>query len=273
MDIYVIKANGERELFSEAKVRESIKRAGINSQYEERILTNIRKRLYQNIPTHKIYEQITSVLGQVNPSGQIRYQLKQAIMALGPTGYPFELFIGYLLEDFGYETQVGLELAGVCVKHEVDVLARKDNRTFFVECKYHNQQGIRSDVKVALYVQARAEDLISKQKDNDSYGCWIFTNTKFSADAISYAECKNMRLTGWNYPEKNNNLQKMIEKNNLYPLTILNSLSATEKRQALEGGIVLASQLVNSPELLRALNIQGRMLEKLKNECSLINCN
>ncbi len=43
--------------------------------------------------------------------------------------------------------------------HEVDVLAEKDGRRVGIEVKFHNEQGGKTDIKDALYVHARYEDL------------------------------------------------------------------------------------------------------------------
>ena len=62
-------------------------------------------------------------------------------MELGPSGFPFENFIGHIFRHDGYSTDVGVIMQGNCVTHEVDVLACKDDRCYIVECKYHNQAG------------------------------------------------------------------------------------------------------------------------------------
>ena len=271
-DLYVIKASGERELYNETKIKEAISRAQIPSEYHARVLDYLKIHLYENIPTSEIYDLISQFLLKAYPAGEIKFRLKKAIMGLGPTGYPFEVFIGHLLKEYGYQTEVGIEMPGVCVNHEVDVLAKKDNRVYFVECKYHNQQGVRSDIKVALYVQARGEDLIAKLKNGKIYGTWIFTNTKFSSDAISYAECKNMRLTGWSYPSEKDSLEKMIEAKNLYPITVLNSLTPEQRQRLLQENIVLVKELITNPDICRRLDLGRESLEKLQNECHRLGC-
>jgi len=72
-------------------------------------------------------------------------------MELGPTGYPFERFIGAILEHQGYRVEIGIFAKGHCVMHEVDVIADMDDLRYMVECKFHNRQAHNSDVKVPLY--------------------------------------------------------------------------------------------------------------------------
>jgi len=262
-ECYVIKANNERELFDQNKIKASLIKAKIPLEYVDRILTEIEEELYDNIPTREIYTLILQRLGKIYPSGEIRFRLKKAIMELGPTGYPFEIFVGHLLNEFGYETQIGVEIAGECVTHEVDVLAKKDNRVYFVECKYHNQQGVHSDVKTTLYVYARGKDLMAKSGNDKTYGTWIFTNTRFSADAISYAECKQMRLTGWGYPNKKDCLQAMIEEKNLYPITALYFLTTEQKKLLLQQNVVLIKELLENQSLQRQIGLNTEAIEKL----------
>jgi hypothetical protein len=271
-ELYVTKASGERELFSEAKLLASIGHAEVKSEESRRILNIVKEGLYENIPTAQIHQLVENYLGTVSPSSQARYQLKRAVMTLGPTGYPFEVYIGELLKKFGYATLVSQLVRGSCVTHEVDVLAEKGERVYFVECKYHNQPGLRTDLKVALYVVARGEDLFEKLKSEHpetKYASWVFTNTKFSADAITYAECKGLRLTGWSYPQ-NSSLQMMIEKTHLYPITVLKSLSSKQTARLLEQNIVLVSQLSGITHLKELLDLSDEGEEKIKRECLLI---
>jgi len=271
-DIYVTKANGEKERFSEEKLLSSIEHAEVKSEEADRILNVVKKGLYENIPTSEIHQLVENYLGTFSLSSQARYQLKRAVMALGPTGYPFEVYVGELLKSYGYSTLVSQLVRGSCVTHEVDVLAEKGDQVYFVECKYHNQPGLRSDLKVALYVVARGEDLWEKLKHEHpetKYTSWVFTNTKFSSDAISYAECKGLRLTGWGYP-KNSSLQMMIEKTRLYPVTVLKSLSSKQIARLLEQNIVLVNKLGEIPHLKELLDLSDESLDKVKRECILL---
>jgi len=271
-DLYVLKADGKREIYSEQKIINSLKAINVSKDQQTDLLLNVKKRLYQNIKTAEIALEIERYLTETDSVFRAKYQLKKAVMTLGPTGYPFELYIGELLREYGYETSVGQLMRGRCVTHEVDVLAEKEKRVYFVECKYHNQPGMRSDLKVALYVYARGEDLKEKIQETAAekeYQSWIFTNTKFSEDAISYAECQGMRLTGWGYPQVGS-LQNMVKKKNLYPNTVLSSLDEPQKRRLMENNIVLTKQLENVPHLKTLLDLSNERLEKVKKECLLL---
>ena len=102
-------------------------------------------------------------------------------------------------------------MQGACVSHEIDVIAEKTTAALVIECKFHNQPGTKSDVKVALYVQARFEDIQKQwQKQPEPsrkfHEVWLATNTKLTSDAIQYASCVGLKAIGWDYPP-NNGLQ------------------------------------------------------------------
>lgn len=168
----------------------------------------------------------------------MKYDLKGAIMDLGPTGFPFEKFASKVLQNYGYETSVGKELEGKCVTQEVDVSARKGSENFLVECKFHNDAGIITGLKVMMYTRARFLDL--KEKFNR---VWLICNTKISGSAKKYAECTGVKVTSWNYPEENN-LKKLIERKKLYPVTILKSVDSSIAKKLFEADIVLTKSLI-----------------------------
>lgn len=241
-NVNVIKRTGEREPFSEEKIRTSIQRACINPKLQELIISYIKTLLYEDIPTSEIYQQIITFLNKTPElAASAKYSLKQAIMEFGPSGYPFEKFIAAVLSQHGYRVATNQILQGKCVSHEIDVIAQKNNQRFMIEAKFHNRPGVRSDIKTALYTWARFNDLYSFNQ------AWLVTNTKVTADVKAYARCMGMRIISWNYPDEDN-LRNMIEKVNLHPITALNSLSKKQKTEILKQNIVLCSQLTNLDE-------------------------
>lgn len=268
--VSVLKSDGNVERFSAHKVRRAIARAGIPTALTDQVLSHVRSGLYSNIPTHEIHSAIVEFLSDSYPQGVVKFNLKLAIMKLGPSGFPFERYVAELLKHYGYETEVDAYLLGHCVRHEVDVLAIKDSRTYFVECKYHNHSGIRSDIKTALYVFARGEDLQEERNgDVQKYEPWLFTNTKFTGDAINYAQCRSMRLTGWGYPEKGN-LQDMIEEKKCYPITALSTLSLTHIQRLLKDNIVMVHDLERNPDTLLHLDMSYINRHEVQNEIKLL---
>lgn len=254
---WVIKSTGERERFSMNKLRRSLTRSGADDATIDKIVEHLLPELHDGMKTSQIYKHAYSILKKSKYPAAIRYSLRKAVMELGPSGFPFEKYVAEVLRGKGYTAQTGVILPGFCVDHEVDVLMEKDERHIFAECKFHNQQGIKTDVKVALYVHARFIDL---QKGHDLkevsaprvHEGWLITNTKLTSDAIQYAQCAGLTVIGWDYPEKGN-LQDLILETGVHPLTFLSTLSQTDKNNLLEQGIVMCRELKSSPIALKSI--------------------
>lgn len=273
-DVWVIKSTGERERFSLNKLRRSLTRSNADDETIARIIDHIIPELHDGMKTSQIYKHAYSILKKSKYPAAIRYSLRKAVMELGPSGFPFEKYVAEVLRGKGYTAQTGVILPGFCVDHEVDVLMEKGDRHIFAECKFHNQQGIKTDVKVALYVHARFMDL---QKGHDLkevaqktevpkvHEGWLITNTKLTSDAIQYANCAGLTVIGWDYPEKGN-LQDLILETGVHPLTFLSTLSQTEKNSLLEQGIVMCRELKNSPMALKSIGFSDDKIREVVNE-------
>lgn len=265
--VNVIKADGTQEPYDRKKVLSSLLRAGYTQSQAEDVLAKTEARLYDNIQTWEIYEDIRNTLKEEkSPFAKTRYGLKQAIMMLGPTGYPFEDFIAKVLEAEGYQTQVRQMLTGKCVIHEIDVVAEKDGRKLMVEAKFHNNPGARSDLHVAMYTKARFDDIRTK---NNIEHCMLITNTKLSTDAITYANCENYQVVGWNHPE-DQSLRVVIEKHRLYPVTMLTSVSHAQKIRMLTDHIVLCKDLLENKKFIDTLNLSTSEKQNLINELNFL---
>ncbi len=243
----VLKADGNLEPFDENKLLSSIKRAGIPENLHSQVLNHIKSKLYENIPTSEIYHHIIEFLGTTeHPYTKARYSLKQAIMQLGPTGYPFEDYVAEILKSDGYKTDVRQILKGKCINHEVDIVAQKNNIKSIIECKFHNSMGTHTQVHVSLYTKARFDDLKDIHKLND---VWLVTNTRITTDALSYALCSNLKVISWNYPE-GEGLRDLIERSKLHPITVLTTLSQNQKQSLLNNHIVLCKNISENLNLL-----------------------
>lgn len=245
----VLKASGEYEPYSEEKIGLSLKRSGVEKKLVKLIIDQIRDKIYDGIPTSKIYSLVVKRLQQEKSHIASKYNLKQAIMQLGPSGFPFEKFVAGILAHKGYKVKVGQIVQGKCVSHEIDVIAQKENEHFMIECKYHNRPGTKSDVKVALYVHSRFLDVqnawveIAGHKRKFHQG-WLATNTKITSDARDYAKCVDLGVISWDYPE-NFGLRLLIEETGLHPITCLNVFSQDEKKELIEKDFVFCRDLID----------------------------
>lgn len=263
--VHVIKSDNTEEEFSEEKVLQSMKRAGIPKDIEGKVLSHIKEKLFEGITTSEIHNHIREFLHTSSqPSLVIKYDLKRSIMALGPTGYPFEDYVAKLLEHQGYKAKTRTVVRGKCVSHEIDVIAEKDNKITMVEAKFHNSLGVDTDVHVALYTQARFED--AKEKNNFD-NVMLITNTRITTDAVAYGECMNMKVVGWSYPE-NNSLRDWVENMSLYPITALTAISNSQKAQLLQHDVVLCQQLCKNDKILDILNLSKKRKEDVLAEAT-----
>lgn len=174
-----------------------------------------------------------------------------------------------MLKAQGFRTRVGVTIQGTCVEHEVDVIAEKNDERILVEAKFHNSPEIKSDVKVALYVAARFEDITKRLVREESHErfthAWLITNTSFTSQAIKYGACAGLALTGWNYPA-GRTLQDIVQETQTHPLTCLTTLTSAHKTQLLNEGIVLCQDIVKDPAPLTRMGISKARIASIVRE-------
>ena len=274
--IDIIKSSGEKVKFSLDKLKASLRRIGADQQTVNQIVDNVRDELYQGISTKEIYNRAFALLKKKKSYLASKYKLKKAIYELGPTGFPFEHFISAILKYSGYKTEVGTILQGQCVTHEIDVMAHKNNKTSVIECKFHNEEGLKCNVKVPLYINSRYNDVKvfwngnSKNRNTLTKG-WVVTNTRFTDAAIQYGNCVNLYLLSWDYP-KNDGLKERIDRLGLYPITVSTLLTNREKQFLLSRDVVLCRQLVGDAFYLDHLGVSEIRKEKILKEIKML-CN
>ncbi|MBI5456551.1 restriction endonuclease [Candidatus Kaiserbacteria bacterium] len=269
--VYVMKADGEREPYDESKLNSSLQRAGAPQSARDTILQHVNAEIRDGMTTEDIYRHAFALLREINvPAVAARYSVKRAIFALGPSGFPFEQFFAEVLKSHGWSARTGVSLQGRCAPHEVDVLAEKKGKRVGIEAKFHNDPSGKTDIKDALYVHARYEDL-AKAPDGASRvdEGWLVTNTRFTRNAIRYAQCSNLTLVGWDYP-RGRGLLSMIEGGRVHPLTCLTTLSDSEKRRLMDNKIVLCKD-VRTGHLLEEFGVKpekvSRVLEEARYLC------
>ena len=268
--IDIVKSSGEKTKFSLDKLRKSLGHSGADQQLIEQILDKVSDEVYQGITTKEIYNRAYALLKKSKAVFASRYKLKKAIYELGPTGFPFERFIAALLKYSGYVTKVGIFMDGVCVKHEVDVMAEKNGHSHVIECKFHGEEGRKCNVKVPLYIHSRYNDISAHwtTKTNEQRvldNGWVVTNTRFTSRAIAYGKCAGLYLLSWDYPE-NDGLKDRIDRLGLYPITVSTLLSKREKHFLLSRDVVLCRQLWQDKFFLDHLGVSSVRKEKILNE-------
>lgn len=273
MPIEVTKADGSLEYFKVEKLQRSLRRSGATPEEVYEIITKIENELYNGMKTQEIYRLAFAYLRQQKIPLAARYSLRRALFSLGPTGFPFELFLSRLFSTEGYQTRTGIFLEGHCATHEIDFAAFNATHSFVGEAKFHARPGIKTDLQVAMYSYARLLDLKDNkicQEDMCSIKeFWLVTNTKFTSAAERYAKCVGVNLLSWDYP-KHDNLHDRIQRARIYPITVLQSLTLKQISILIEHNIVICSDLLANPTVLQNLHISREKYEAVINETSAI---
>ncbi|MGV8813545.1 MAG: restriction endonuclease [Gelidibacter sp.] len=265
--VLIKKYSGELQTFDINKLINSLRRSQAKEDIVQDIAYKVQEQLEEGMTTKEIYQMAFKMLKGKSRVSASKYKLKKALMELGPSGFPFEKLVGKLFEHEGYKTQVGVIVQGNCVQHEIDVIGQKDNHHYMIECKYHSDQGRTCNVKIPLYIQSRFLDVKAKwenQKGHESklHKGGLYTNTRFTSDAIQYGKCVGLLLTSWDYP-KGNGLKEQIDKSGSHPLTALTTLTKAEKTKLLDKGIVLCKELHETPTLLNQIGIDKTRHKKI----------
>ena len=276
---FIIKANGDTARFSRKQLFTSLVRSGASKNVANSVTDKVSAQIIDGkSTTQQIYAQARAELtGMKQQPVAGRYSLKRAIMELGPTGFPFEVFLGEILKRLGYtRVQVGVVLQGACVSHEVDVVAIQDDTHIIVEAKFHNHPGTHTDVKVPLYIHSRFQDIEKQLKLNGDnhkkHEPWVVTNTRFTSSAIQYGKCMGVKLIGWRYPETGG-LEKIIDDAGLHPITCIPSLQKKEKEALLKVNMVLCQDIIENEQTLYQLGMSrqkaNRILTEARSVCSM----
>lgn len=249
---HLLKSTGLIEPFRERKLRRSLRRSGASADQIERTVEEVRGRLHEGMSTAEVFRIAHRLLRHERRDTAARYSLQRAIQRLGPDGFPFEKFVAELWRHDGFRVRTGVVLEGRHVRHEIDLVAVRDGERVLGECKFKIQNDGKVDVKVALYVHARAEDL-------GAVGLrefWVITNGRFTSDALVYGNGVGLGLLSWDHP-KGDGLRERIDRAGLHPVTVLTSLRAQEQRVLLRKGVVLCAALRQRPNVLDELRLSA----------------
>ncbi len=274
--IIITKKDGTEEAFDPNKLEFSLKRSGAKEEIVAEILEHIDREIYDGVTTDWIYKHAFELLEKkADHATRFRYSLRRAVADLGPSGFPFERFVSEVFKAHGYTTRVGQKIKGKCVTHEIDVIAENTEEIVTAELKFHNKLFIKTDLKVALYVDARFKDIANSgfYKDKKARP-YLITNTKFSSNAIKYSECAGLEVMGWDYPRRSSgNLHDFIQESQIHPITALTAFSKKDQRNLLDAGFVTCRDIKkNDSKDIRDSGIVSReriakALEEIDNIC------
>jgi hypothetical protein len=275
--MYIVNSMGIREPFSEKKVFSAMKRSGASNEVANRVLDQVKENLLPDMTTAELFKMVRTLLKGAELQTSIRFNLKESMRLLGPAGFIFEKYIADVFRECGYEVKINQIVKGRCVDYEMDVLAKKDGVLYLGECKYRNSQGDKVDVNVCLKEFALLNDVrngghFSKDASISSVQSLIITNTKFTDQAIKYAECEGIYLLGWRYP-LDGGLEKIIDERGLYPITILPSFKNHLMDYFAEKDMMLAKDVLDIQDIAKfseTAKIPARQIESLCKEAKIL---
>lgn len=272
--MWVVKASGETEKFDIRKIKRTCLKSGASRNLANRIANDVKKKTYSGMSTRQILQMTLKLLRKQKPFIAARYDLKGSLFRLGPAGFAFEKLIAKILKENGFKTKLDTINKGFCVDHEIDIIATLKNRNYMIECKYHNLPGIYTGLREALYTYARFLDLKNGAREGMCQKFeqpWLVCNTRFSEDAVQYSKCAGLNLVGWDYPKKKG-LRDLMEKNKLYPITMIRKLDKFSQEKLSISGLVLIKDLteLSIKELHKITKIPVKKLKALVNEAERI---
>ena len=226
--IYVVNLRGEKEPFSYSKVFKSARRAGASINLAKNVASKIQESVFPGITTDKIFKQVRRLLKKGDLKSGLRFNLKEAMRKLGPSGFPFEKYIGDIFTELGFKVLLNQIIYSKCARYEIDFVAQKDRLVYLGECKFRIFPGEKIDLNIALSNYARFLDIEEssyfKRFPGSKAKSILVTNAKFTKQTIRYSENKGVDLLGWKFP-RGRGLERIIEEKKFYPITILPSMT------------------------------------------------
>ncbi len=273
MSVQIKKQSGEVVLFNEKSLYKSLVSSGANVEDANMICKEISKELYNGISTKELYEKAFGLLKNLKSSVAARYSLKRALQDLGPEGFFFEKWVAKIFEVQGYDTVTSQTLKGKStINHEVDVIISNKNENIVCECKFRNDIEAKISVTTPMYFLSRFIDLKDStftffNREFQPQKGYLITNAFFTTDSIAFANCYDINLISWNYPE-DKSIKRLTDFHGLYPVTCLTSLTKEEEQTLLSKNCILVRELVKNPVLLDHFKFSAERKTLILNEAT-----
>ena len=266
----VTKYNGELVDYNPKALKISLTKSGASSHEVEEVFEMMSKDIYDGITTQKLYELAFENLKKYRNSYAARYSLKKALRDLGPEGYYFEKYIKRLMESAGFKAINSQTVQGNAVTHEIDVVAQKDDRLYFCECKFRNDVDAKISVTTPMYFMSRMIDVKDKtftffEKDLKPTKGFLVTNAYLTTDSIDWAEYYQIGMISWNYPDKMS-LKYLIDSLAIYPITCLTTLTKEQHKVLMDAGCLLVKDIIAKEDYLKSLNLENHLIDQLIEE-------
>ena len=270
--VKVVKSDGREEAFDRNKVRRTITRLGATSGLADEISLSIENEAYQGIKTKTILAKIKEALRKRKDVAP-RRDLRSALGAMSPKP-DFENYVQLVLRAHEYTVYPNRVIQGFCVSHEIDGVAEKDGVRYYLEVKNHKSAHSYTPFNVTLSAKAKLDDIKEGYKrgiNNERFDkVLIVCNTRFTEHARKYAECMGLEHIGWNIP-RGGGIDSLIEEKDLYPATMIESLTRSELGKLSQRNILTLKQLtqvtdrvdnISVSRMSEIIDVAGKILEK-----------
>ena len=266
----VKKYSGELVEFDVTRLRESLSKSGASPDVVDGVWDAMKPLVYDGISTRDLYKLAFRLLKRKADSFAARYSLKRALQGLGPAGYYFEQWIAKLFAHADYQTLTGQLLEGNSVRHEIDVVAQKDNELLLVECKFRNTVEAKISVTTPMYFLSRVKDFEGREfsffnKPMEFTAGWLVTNAYLTTDSIDFGEYYGLNLLSWDYPA-DASIKRRVDNAGLYPVTCLTTITKKEKDALLKQGCILVKDIVDDESQLDVLHCAPRKRRRIIQE-------
>ena len=77
-----------------------------------------------------------------------------------------EAYLAELFKHEGYSVAIDQIIKGKCVEHEIDVVLTKGSMTTYVEAKFHNTLGFKTDLKTEIKELLHTKDPFERRLNN-----------------------------------------------------------------------------------------------------------
>ena len=262
----IVKNNGDRVQFKPEKIADTLRRIGAKEELISHVVQKVTAAVKDGMSTGEVYAEVRRQLRKEDKCIAHRYNLRAGLLKLGPAGFKFEKYVASILQAYEYKTEIPEnELHGLCVMHEIDVIARSPSRTIMIEAKFRNRFDDTVTLKDTMATWARLIDLREGAKGgkNTPYfdEAWIVTNGRFSDRAHQFGVCKGIQMIGWSQTEQS--LARMVDHSALYPITVIESLRQWELDAFSKKNLMLCRELASKKPVPLAAST-GIPLDRVK---------
>lgn len=268
----IIKNNGERVDFKPEKIGETLRRVGAKPELIAHVSQKVAKSIKDGMTTHEVQKIVRRELHKENKCIAHRYNLRSGLLRLGPAGFRFEKYVASILRSYRYEADnPKYNIRGLCVDHEIDVVAKTQHRTIMIEAKFRQRFDDTVTLKDAMSTWARLVDLrdgSKKHKSTPNFDeAWIVTNGRFSEAAQQFGVCKGMQLIGWSHTQES--LARMVDHAVLYPITVIEGLKEWELEKFSRKNLMLCTEVADKrPQpLAQATGLPLERVQSIVDSC------